>query len=105
MNLPNIFANIPDTLPAELFEKLAGNDQVTIERIISRGHSTPDGQWYDQTRNEWVILLSGSATLEFAEGEQKSLKPGDHLLIPAHCKHRVNATAADGDSVWLAVHF
>jgi len=52
-----------------------------------------------------VILLSGGAGLLF-EGEQQArqLAPGDHLLIPAGCRHRVEWTDARQKTVWLAVH-
>ena len=36
--LDNFFAKLPTDLSAEVFEKLAGNDTVTIERIVSNGH-------------------------------------------------------------------
>ncbi|BFL85528.1 hypothetical protein LFREDSHE_39780 [Shewanella baltica] len=57
--LDNFFAKLPTDLSAEVFEKLAGNDTVTIERIVSNGQATPNGQWYDQTQHEWVMLLKG----------------------------------------------
>ncbi len=79
-------------------------DNVRVERIVSRGHSSPPGFWYDQTDNEWVILLSGSARLLFqGERDPISLGPGDYLDIPAHKRHRVEWTDPDQDTVWLAV--
>ncbi|NTV46153.1 MAG: hypothetical protein HGB11_06455, partial [Chlorobiales bacterium] len=39
-----------------------------LERIVSEGHATPGGEWFDQEWDEWVILLSGSATLRFNTG-------------------------------------
>lgn len=41
---------------------------VRVERIVSQGHVTPPGQWYDQDWDEWVSLLSGAARLR-VEGE------------------------------------
>ncbi|OGU19175.1 MAG: hypothetical protein A2X85_03665 [Geobacteraceae bacterium GWF2_54_21] len=103
--LLNIYAEIPSTLPAELIQTLAEVGNVRIERIISAGQATATGSWYDQSWDEWVILLSGSAGLLF-EGEQqvRQLAPGDHLLIPAGCRHRVEWTDAMQKTVWLAVH-
>ena len=72
-----------------------------IERIVSS--ASPDPVVYDQTQDEWVILLEGSATLEIA-GEPIDLGPGDHLFIPAHTPHRVLATRPEPRCVWLAVH-
>jgi cupin 2 domain-containing protein len=102
----NLFDGIPERLPHELTEILAAGNAVRIERIVSQGHASPDGFWYDQDEDEWVLLLSGSAGLRF-EGEDRELrlKPGDHLHIPAHRRHRVAWTAEGIDTVWLAVFF
>lgn len=76
-----------------------------LERIVSAGHSTPEGEWYDQDRDEWVILLTGSAGLSF-EGEDgiRAMKPGDYVLIPAHTRHRVEWTDRHEKTVWLVLH-
>ena len=107
MNAGNLFAAAPEDLPEELVEILAeGEGQLRIERIVSRGHASPPDFWYDSETAEWVVLLSGSAVLEFAgKAEPRQLRPGDWVEIPAHCRHRVNATAGDEDTVWLAVHW
>ena len=60
------------------------------------------GFWYAQPDDEWVLLAQGSAELEFGDGRHQALAPGDWLLIPAGCRHRVAATGPD--TVWLAVH-
>ena len=90
----------------ELFETLLQRPGIRVERIVSTGQSTPEGEWYDQSWDEWVLLLSGSALLLF-DGEQTPtpLEPGDALLIPAHRRHRVSATASEMPTVWLALHF
>lgn len=100
----SIFAHIPEALSDELFATLFANAAVKIERIVSRGHTTPEGEWYEQAQAEWILLVQGSATLLFASGEQWQLRAGDYALIPAQAKHRVTATALDTDSIWLAVH-
>jgi cupin 2 domain-containing protein len=101
----NLFSGVPDTLPEELFQPLLERPGVRVERILSRGHATPPGQWYDQSEDEWVLLLKGAAALEIeGEGKQRELLPGDYLLLPAHCRHRVASTAAGGETVWLAIH-
>lgn len=89
----------------ELFETIVMNSSVKIERIVSNGQATPDGHWYDQDRDEWVLLLKGSAgvLLEGAK-ETVSLLPGDYMLLPAHCRHRVVWTEKDAQTIWLAVH-
>ena len=102
----NILADIPAQLPAELSTSLLQNDKVQIQRIISRGHASAKDEWYDQPHDEWVLLLQGEAILEFAEqAELKKLQAGDYLLIPAHCRHRVDWTNPDIESIWLAIHF
>ncbi|MGK2927022.1 MAG: cupin domain-containing protein [Lysobacterales bacterium] len=103
--MENIFANIPDNLREEFFETLVDRDAVRVERIVSRGHVTPAGQWCDQDRHEWVLLLRGAARLVFADGREVALAPGDWLEIPAHRKHRVAWTDPGQDTVWLAVHY
>lgn len=53
--LQNFYQSLPDDLSLEVFETLACNGKVKIERIISQGHSTPSGEWYDQSQYEWVM--------------------------------------------------
>jgi cupin 2 domain-containing protein len=103
----NVLADLPDEAErAERFEPLLDRPGLRIERIVSTGQASPEGFWYDQPRDEWVLLLSGSAGLRFAdEADVRELEPGDWLHIPAHMKHRVEWTDAGQPSVWLAVHF
>ncbi len=101
----NIFANIPEQLPEELFECILKQEKIVIERIVSNGHTTPAGQWYNQPQDEWVILLQGQATLYFEDSQRLViLKPGDYLLIPAYTRHRVEWTIPDVSTIWLAIH-
>ncbi|MBI5484904.1 MAG: cupin domain-containing protein [Deltaproteobacteria bacterium] len=102
----NIFDEIPANLSQEFFQTLAAGDNVRIERIVSEGQATTAGEWLVQELDEWVILLSGGAGL-FFEGETspRALNPGDYAMIPAGCRHRVEWTAPDQQTVWLAVHF
>ena len=104
--MPNLFDNLPESLPEELIETLVSNPQVRIERIVSTGHTSPEGFWYDQAESEWVIVLQGEAKLRFeGETQPRHLKPGDHVHIPAHQKHRVDWTSPKEPTVWLAVFF
>jgi len=101
----SLFAAVPADLPEELFTPLLARPGLKLERIVSRGHVTPAGQWYDQEQDEWVLLVSGSAVLRLADPDEiLHLKPGDHLLITAHRRHRVEETASEGETVWLALH-
>ncbi len=103
--MANLFSPLPSDLANEVFETLASSSACRIERIVSFGHSTAEGQWYDQDDHEWVILLSGSAVLAYADGSRLTLAPGDYVNIPAHVRHRVEATAKDSPCVWLAVFY
>ncbi|MDA7946454.1 MAG: cupin domain-containing protein [Hyphomicrobiaceae bacterium] len=102
----NLFRDIPESLPEELFTELASGGSTRILRIVSTGHTTPDGEWYDQEDSEWVVVLKGRARLSFADGrDDLEMGPGDHVLLPAHCRHRVAWTSPEEPTVWLAVHF
>lgn len=98
-------AAIPEALPEEFAEVLARGENVRIERIVSRGHRSPPGHWYDQDENEWVLLVQGEARLRFAGDRLVHLAAGGYVDIPAHCRHRVEWTAQDADTVWLAVFY
>jgi cupin 2 domain-containing protein len=102
----NLFSGIPGEIPQEIREILLETPGFFLERIISGGQATPPGEWYDQETHEWVVLLSGAAGLLFAgEDQVRVLRPGDYLLIPAHCRHRVEWTDPEQKTVWLALHF
>ena len=101
----NIFDAIPTDLTDEVFETLAQSQTVKIERIISKGHHSPDSGWYDQPQHEWVIVLQGNATIGFDNQSAVTLNPGDYLNIPAHQKHKVDGTDPQIETVWLAVHY
>lgn len=88
----------------ESFDALFQGADVKIERIISNAHSDPEGSWYDQEQDEWVILVRGEARLLFEEDGEITLKEGDYLFIPAHKRHRVIYTSTESACYWLAVH-
>lgn len=100
----NIFSNIPEVIPEEIFETIIQSGSVRIERIVSLNHNTPDGNWYDQDWDEWVIVLKGSAVIEFDNNDIVNLGVGDYCFIGSHQKHRVLATSFDEATIWLAVH-
>lgn len=100
----NIYKNIPNKLDDELVETIASSSNVNIERIVSMGQASPEGFWYDQDEDEFVILLQGSAALRFEDGDNLvELKPGDYLTIGAHERHRVEWTSKTEQTVWLCV--
>jgi cupin 2 domain-containing protein len=105
LSVNNLFVDIPREMPEEIVGEILRTDAFRIERIVSRGQASPPGFWYDQERDEWVLLVKGSASLRFDDGREVALAPGDHLLIPRRVRHRVERTDPDGETVWLAVHF
>jgi cupin 2 domain-containing protein len=104
--LGNLYADLPDDLSQECFDELVDHDKFRLARIVSVGHASPEGFWYDQPDHEWVLVLKGEARLRF-DGRPASLtmRPGDHVLIPAHRRHRVEWTKPDEPTIWLALHF
>ncbi len=105
MNCENLFTDIPSKLSEELFTTLHSAEGLRIERIVSEGHRSPDGFWYDQDDDEWVVVLKGKAAIQF-EKDPKPLElvPGSYVNIPAHRKHRVAWTSPTEKTVWLAIH-
>lgn len=82
--------------------ELARAGGARVERIASRG--VLNGDWYEQGWAEFVLLVAGSAALEFDDGTRHELKPGDWALLPAQCRHRVAWTDPECETLWLAVH-
>ena len=105
MSPKNIFSAIPAKLEKEIFEILVSSPAITIERIISKGHRSPATGWYDQGKNEWVLVLKGNAELTFADKTIVRLEEGSYIHIPPHKKHRVSWTDPEQETVWLAVHY
>jgi len=105
----NLFRDLPPRLAEELFTTLAAGDGARIERILSPPGQIEPGSWYDQEWDEWVMVVRGGATLEIggAPGpvELVELGPGDHVVLPAHQRHRVASTIPGEPTLWLAVHF
>ena len=104
----NILANQLDATQNEVFETLAQGRDVVIERIVSQGQRSAEGFWYEQEREEFVMVVTGRATLRReVEGRVESidLGPGDCLTIPALQRHRVEWTDPQQPTVWLAIHY
>ena len=106
MQTGHLFHAIPASLPEEISDCLLQSGSVRIERIVSKGQHSPPGFWYDQSEHEWVLLVKGAATLRFEQGNKTiHLTPGSYVNIAAHEKHRVESTAVDQETVWLAVFY
>ncbi len=103
MDQGHLYADSARSL-SERIDILRQTPGVRVERIVSWGQCSPPGFWYDQDEDEWVALLSGSARLLLEDPDEAvALAPGDWLWIAAHRRHRVEWTAPDVASVWLAV--
>ena len=101
----NIYASLPDKLEHESFEDLLRRKNIKIERIVSRGHASPENDWYDQKENEWVVVLEGAGSILFENGDEVNLIKGDYLNISAHTRHKVVWTDPNSITIWLAIHY
>lgn len=100
-----LLAGLPDASGTEQLETLLDRAGLHILRIVSDGQASPPGEWFDQDDDEWVVVLVGEAGLLIeGEAETRTLGPGAYAFLPAHCRHRVAWTDADGPTVWLAIH-
>jgi cupin 2 domain-containing protein len=106
MKTGNLLENLPLDLADELLTTIISAGGVRIERIVSQGHASPPGFWYDQEENEWVVVLAGAAAMQFeGQAEPVELRPGSYLNIPPHVRHRVVRTDPQQKTVWLAIHY
>lgn len=96
MNFFNITTPVEGT---EAITELLQHKNITINRVVS--NRLNEGAWYDQDEDEWLVLIRGAAIL-FIDNEEKTLKSGDTLFIPAHELHRVISTS--DNALWLTVH-
>ena len=83
----------------EVVERLATFGCVVVEQIRSGALEAPVD--YEQPDDEWVVLLTGAATL-VVDGRTLELVPGDWLYLPAGRPHRLVETQPG--SSWLAVY-
>ena len=106
MKAENLQDGVPAQLPEELCSTILRANGFWIERIVSQGHASPSGFWYDQDEHEWVLLLEGAAVVQFADNAPPvELRPGSYLNVPAHARHRVAWTDPTQKTVWLAIHY
>jgi cupin 2 domain-containing protein len=101
----NLFDDLPARANDEIFTQVLLREDLRIERIVSTGQSTPADKPHRQAHDEWVLLLAGSAGLRIEGEVERTLRPGDHVLIAAHRPHWVTWTAKDEPTIWLAIHF
>ena len=95
----NLYDNLPSLSTGEDFSVLLSHKNVVIERIVSS--EEVDHKIYNQTQDEWFILLQGKAKLKVND-DIVALQSGNYLFLPAHTPHQVLETAKN--TIWLAVH-
>jgi cupin 2 domain-containing protein len=100
----SLFTNLPADFQTEISNVLAQGPHVRIERIVSHGQASPPDFWYDQSQDEFVVVLRGAARLRFDNGVVE-MTAGSYLNIPAHQRHRVDWTTPDEPTIWLAIHY
>lgn len=100
----NLFDALPPAGGDEHFAALLERPGLRLERILSRGHVTPPGEWYDQEQDEWVMVVRGAARLRIEGEGTRDMIAGDWIFLPAHCRHRVEHTDPDQPTLWLALH-
>ena len=100
----NLFSSLCPPAGEERVDRLIGGPGWRLERIHSCLASSPEGFWYDQAETEWVMVLRGSAQLQFEDEQQpRDLCVGDSLLIAPQRRHRVVTTDPDPGTLWLAL--
>lgn len=105
LELKNIFELLPANSDTEKFENILENGSIKVERIISKGHTSPATDWYDQDQSEWVMILQGEAIISVEDDRDYHLVSGSYLNIPAHTRHRVKWTMPEIETIWLAIHY
>ena len=100
----NLLAGLPAAAEGEVFTELLARPRIRLERIVSHGQATPEGEPMVQAHDEWVLLLEGAARIRVEDSDEIPLVPGDYLLIAAGQNHWVSWTASDRPTVWLALH-
>jgi len=112
--MTNLFTPNTQDPKNEQFDTLLQTASIHIEKITSHGQSSDE--WYEQDRNEWVVLIEGEGKLLFKEtsasqtasacfddrNEVKLVK-GEHIFIPKMKKHKVIYTSSP--AIWLAIYF
>jgi cupin 2 domain-containing protein len=104
--MDNLYSSLPADSSEEAFDLLLEMNCLRLERIVSQGHASPEGFWYDQPQHEWVLVLKGKARLRIDGADAPlEMRPGSFVNLPAHTRHRVEWTSPDEPTIWLAVHY
>ena len=99
--MTNLFSPNEQDKNTEQFDTLLQTPRIHIEKITSHGQTSDE--WYEQDRDEWVVLIEGEGKLLFEHNQEVMLKKGEHIYIPRMKKHKVIYTSSP--AVWLAIYF
>jgi cupin 2 domain-containing protein len=88
----------------ECFETIVHTPELLIERIVTNKNFHAPGGWFDQDRDEWVLLIEGEAEIEFENHDIICMKKGDYILIPSHQQHRILRVSKNPGCIWLGIH-
>ena len=99
--MTNLFTENTNDINREMFDTLLQTPSVHIEKITS--HAQTSDRWYQQDRDEWVVLIEGEGELLFEDGKKVRLTKGEHIHIKKMKKHKVIYTSSP--AIWLAIHF
>ena len=90
------------TIPefGENFKTLLEDKDINISQIVSS--DKVEQKEYCQSKDEFVVLLDGKATLKI-EDKTITLKKGDCMHIPAKTKHTILKTSKG--ALWLAIYY
>jgi len=97
----NIFTPNTQDTSKEIFDTLLQTNNIQIEKITSHGQTSDE--WYEQDRDEWVVLIEGEGRLLFDNENEVTLAKGEHIYIPSMKRHKVIYTSTP--AVWLAIYF
>ncbi len=104
MEIKNIYLQKNKNSKSEIIEDIIFTKSFRLEKISSFGYPTPNNKWYNQDKNEWVLLLKGQATLKFKKDVSRiNLKEGDYIFLEKHLEHRVEYVSKD--AIWLCIHY
>jgi cupin 2 domain-containing protein len=99
-------SGLPSQPPAEeVTETLLERSGLRIERIVSTGQATPEGQGTIRRATSGCSWSRATPRLRIeGEAHDRELGEGDFVFLPAHCRHRVAWTQREPPTVWLAIH-
>jgi len=97
----NIYIPNQSNPKEEQFDTLLQTQNIHIEKITSNGQVS--NEWYEQEKDEWVVLIEGEGELLFKDGTKVKLLKGEHIYIPRMKKHKIIYTTSP--AIWLAIHF